>query len=132
MDKLIKIIKKKRFKRRFSALWIFLLMVEFVCPAFGHDATMVQETANFHNAFEQSIENKADFSKDAPLMVDCSEQHEQQTGCYDECLCHAFAIPSVNTISISETATAVIRIPHRYSNTIFNSLPPPYLPPKHS
>lgn len=132
MQKLYKIIKRKNNRRRIGAVWVFLLLIELVCPVFGHEAAEDVELESSRAVIVYSTESTAKSSNDLPSMTACDEQHGNKIFCLDECLCHSTAIPSANSINIKESVSAVARIPHHYENTVFNFLPPPFQPPKNS
>ena len=134
MLSIYKKIKKKRNLRRISAVWLFLLAVELFCPAFCGDSVYADEIDAPRSAsvsiFSNESKNKSD---DASISsYDQSGDDHGQTVCNDECLCHATAIPGIDVIAFKSTKVNGERIAFRYGEPLFNSLPPPFQPPKRS
>jgi hypothetical protein len=132
MHKVYRIIRRKRNLRRLAVLWVFLLVIELFCPVLGDEQAFAAEIPTPKTRITTAVD-KSDESSQTSLDV-CREQdrHHEQTSCNDECLCHATAIPSINIISFNETVSRNESIPFRYGNPVFNSLPPPFQPPKNS
>ena len=132
MQGILKLIRRKIIRKRVAVLWLGLVAIELFCPALCEIGTNAappppsQSTVSVAIAVEQSDERAA-----AITNCETDGDHETSGDCNDECLCHAVAIPSiagdVTSSSIERTA-----IPLKYGFPIFNSLPPPYLPPKFS
>jgi len=131
MNTVFKLIKKKSRRRVIGGFWLFLLMIELICPVFGHEAGDIPLNSK-HDQNVFSTEKRAKSSENFPSVTTCNERHNKNPFCGDECLCHTTAIPSVNSITIKESVEFFARIPHRYEEAVFNFLPPPFQPPKHS
>lgn len=121
-------LRKRAVKRRFVALWFCLVAIELFCPALCEQT--FAETSNFSQA-ELNISTKTKSGTSETSLSSCDDQgeHGQSVVCNDECLCHAIAIPSV-AIRMDPLSVQRERIAVRFHETAFNSLPPPYLPPK--
>ena len=133
MQKVFRFIKKKRNLRRLSVVWLFLLTMELFCPAFCDEPTFAAELNIPQSQISVSIEVK-DKASETSLSA-CEHQNSgnhDETVCNDECLCHATAIPSINGINLKHSVISVESIAFRYGKPIFNSLPPPFQPPKNS
>ncbi len=133
MQRFYKIIKRKRNLRRFAALWLFLLVIELFCPAFGDAESIIAAEFNFSQPhFATLVEAKGKSSESSISACDGHDQNHEKVPCNDECLCHATAIPSVNIVTLKQTAFRDGERPFRYGDPLFNSLPLPFQPPKRS
>jgi len=133
MQRLIRSIRKKKNLRRLAALWLFLLVIEFFCPVFGDEESIIVAGLNDSQCAVVSAIKEND--KNAGISItagDPDHHNHEQSVCHDECLCHATAIPSVNIITLKQSVTGSQSIAFRYGNPVFNSLPPPFQPPKNS
>lgn len=131
MLRVFRYIKKKRNLRRLSAVWLCLVIIELFCPIFCDEPTFAatsspQTTINYSIAETENTSNA--------FLSGCDHENtgEEGTLCNDECLCHATATLSLNITGIKESFTHGERIAFSYGEPVFNSLPPPYLPPKNS
>lgn len=132
MQKVFPFIKKKRNLRRLSAIWLCLVLIELFCPVFCDEPTFAatnspQTTVNYSISSDEENISCASISGS-----DHQNSSEEKTVCNDECLCHATAVPVLNVISLKESIAHEERIAFGYGEPVFNSLPPPYLPPKNS
>lgn len=130
MRGILKVVRRKIVRKRVVVLWLGLVAIELFCPALceigtnaappGGSTTSVTIVRDVYEGPKTSVSN-------------CENEgdHQPVGDCNDECLCHAVAIPSiagdVTSSSIERTS-----IPLKNGFPIFNSLPPPYLPPKFS
>lgn len=115
-----------------SALWLFLVIIELLCPVIGPE--QIAAAGHHSPAAEIKVSNQSkENSADAKFSVSASqEQHSQQVVCNDECLCHAAAIPGIPFAMEKSTFSRSEQTAFFAANPIFNSLPPPFLPPKNS
>jgi len=134
MQKVFRIIKRRRNLRRLSVVWLFLLTIELFCPAFCDDSDFRTENYPPKSQITASIESEKAESSETSVSI-CDNQNSgdhNKTVCNDECLCHAVAIPSLNTVDLKNSVVHSEKIAVHLSQPIFNSLPPPFLPPKNS
>jgi len=133
MKKFFRFVKKKRNLRRMSVVWLFLLTIELFCPAFCDEPNFAAELNSQQSQIAASIEGKEKSPKTS-VSADIlqSSGNNNETVCNDECLCHSTAIPSINGIIPKNSVVSVESIPFRYGKPVFNSLPPPFQPPKNS
>ncbi len=130
MKRFFKIIKKKKQKRRFSALCLFLIVIELLCPVFCDEPTFAAEQAS-PPTFERSFtESDKDSNEKSVSASESGAQDNQQTLCNDECFCHATAIPNLIIPPKEPAFFRSKRIAFHFGEPIYNSLPPPYHPPK--
>lgn len=132
MQKFFRLIKRKRNLRRMSVAWLFLLALELFCPVFCDEPAFAAE----HKSPQAEINMLVEGEKDSPdVSVSAAAFESTDDGeafCDDECLCHAVAIPSLNGINVKEFYSRSEAIRISYGKPLFNSLPPPYQPPKNS
>lgn len=132
MQQILRSLRKKKTLRRLAAVWLFLLAVELFCPAFGDAESVIaagHKDSQCTAAADAGEQNESGVSMTA---TDSDHQNHEQSVCHDECLCHATAIPSINIVTLTETIIDRENIAFRYGDPVFNSLPPPYQPPKQS
>lgn len=131
MTRFFQIIKKKRHKRRFSALCLFLIVIELLCPVFCDEPAFVASAQTSPATLERSfIESGKESNEKSFSAAESGAQENQQTVCNDECFCHATAIPN---LIIPPKEPAYLRsepIAFHFGAPVYNSLPPPYHPPK--
>jgi hypothetical protein len=134
VSSLYKVIKKKRNLRRLSAVWILLVAIELFCPAFCDEPAFAAEVNSPRSEVSFSVDDADKTSGQTFVSADEDQNicRQDKSVCNDECLCHATAIPSLNFAVSKETFTSKERLPFTYGEPVFNSLPPPYQPPKNS
>lgn len=133
MTRFFRIIKKKKNKRRLTALWLFLVVIELFCPVLGDEAVFAasQYAPPAATTISKNFSPKgSNLDRISVAFSLNQEQHPPQTCCNDDCLCHGMAMLSL-PVSIekssffrSERTTSSVR------NSFFNSPSPPYPPPK--
>lgn len=132
MLKVYRIIKKKRNLRRMSLAWLFLLAIELFCPIFCDEPAFAAEHKSPQTEINFVIE-KENESPDSSVSTAAFESADDgEAFCDDECLCHATAIPSLNGINVKQVYFRAEAIRISYGKPLFNSLPPPFQPPKNS
>ena len=132
MKRFFQIIKKKKHKRRFSALCLFLVMIELLCPVFCDEPTFAAAQISPATLERSFAETNKDSNEKSFSAAESRTQQNQQTGCKDECFCHATAIPNVFILPKEPAFFPSEQIAFQFSELVYNSLPPPYLPPKFS
>lgn len=134
MKNVYRIIKKKKNMRRLSAVWLLLIAIELLIPAFG-DQHVFAETdsakpkTNFTasaTTFDKPVCNEDSISS----ANDQTRNYQMTTVCHDECLCHVTPIPNLIAPSVKHPSLSSERMPIIFANPIYNSLPPPFHPPK--
>lgn len=133
MQKVFRFIKKKRNLRRLSVAWLFLLMIELFCPVFCDEPSFAAKLNSPKS--QQTVLIKSQNKSNETSISTCEHQNSgnhDETVCNDECLCHATAIPSINGIDLKQTVVCAESIAFYYGKPLFNSLPPPFQPPKKS
>ena len=91
--------------------------------------------AEFDNSECTAVSTIKETDTDAGVSMtagDPDHQNHEQAVCHDECLCHATAIPSINIVNLNQVVIYHEGIAFRYGDPLFNSLPPPFQPPKQS
>jgi len=134
MQKVFRIIKRKRNLRRQSALWLCLVMLELFCPVFCDEPAFAAQINSTKIEAAASINNRQEKSSET-FISGCDHQgsgNHEGTVCTDECLCHAVAITGLCPSSFKDSFNKGERIAFKYGEPVFNSLPPPFQPPKHS
>lgn len=131
MRGILKLIRRKIVRKRVAVLWLGLVAIELFCPALCEIGTNASPLPSQSTASVTIAVDGREESSTAISNCDTDGDHGTSGDCNDECLCHAVAIPAiagdVGSTSIERTA-----IPLKNGFPIFNSLPPPYLPPKFS
>ena len=132
MQGILKLIRRKIVRKRVAVLWLGLVAIELFCPALCEIGTNAAPPPPSQSTVSVII--PADGRDDDRTAISNCENdgdHETSGDCNDECLCHAVAIPSIaGDVASSSIERTVISL--KYGFPIFNSLPPPYLPPKFS
>ena len=132
MQKVFRFIKKRRNLRRLSVVWLFLVIIELFCPVFCDEPTFAANLNTEQAAVNYSIEKSEDNSQNSISAYDQQNFGEEKANCNDECLCHAMAVLSLNIVNLKDSFITREDIDFSYGEPVFNSLPPPYLPPKNS
>ena len=132
MKRFFQIIKKKKHKRRFSALCLFLVMIELLCPVFCDEPTFAAAQSSPATLKRSFAESNKDSNEKSFSAAESRTQENQQTVCNDECFCHATAIPNLIILPKEPAIFHSEQIAFRCGEPVHNSLPPPYLPPKFS
>ena len=109
-----------------SVLWLSLILVELFCPVFCDEPAFAAR----QNPPASVVQNLSEDKK--PPTISYYQSTEEEKVCNDECLCHAAAIPSLNIATLKELPSLRETIALRYGKPLFNSLPPPFQPPKNS
>lgn len=134
MSRIFRIIKKKKNKRRLTALWLLLVAIELFCPALCGNPTFAAETSS--PPANISSDDQKNSKCEQISVSDCRSQNQngqqQQIICNDECLCHAVAMRAIPFSIQKPTTRSNEKIAFLFSSPIFNSLPPPHRPPKNS
>lgn len=134
MQKVFRIIKRKRNLRRLSALWLCLVMLELFCPVFCDEPAFAAKVNSPRTEAAASINNSQEKSSETSISG-CNHQgsdNHEGTVCMDECLCHGVAITGLGPSNFKESFNKGERIAFKYGEPVFNSLPPPFQPPKNS
>ncbi len=130
---MLRSLRKKKNLRRLAAFWLFLLVIEFFCPVFGDGESIIAANLDASRCTAVSTVKENDRSGGVSMTAgDPDHQSHEQAVCHDECLCHATAIPSINIINHDKAIISRESIAFRYGDPLFNSLPPPFQPPKRS
>ncbi|HQU81811.1 MAG TPA: hypothetical protein PKY59_01715 [Pyrinomonadaceae bacterium] len=132
MQKVFRFIKKKRSLRRLSAVWLFLVIIELFCPVFCDEPTFAATSNPSQTTVNRSIEETEDNSETSITDYDHQNSDEKGNFCNDECLCHAMVVMSLNFVNIKDSLITGERMAFSYGEPLFNSLSPPYIPPKNS
>ena len=119
--------------RRMSLAWLFLLAIELFCPVFCDEPAFAAELKSPQPSEINFVIGKEDKPLYSALSLDALENaDDSEAFCNDECLCHATAIPSLNGITVRKLYFRSETINTSYGKPVFNSLPPPFQPPKNS
>lgn len=132
MQKVYRIIKRKRNLRRLSAVWLFLVVIELFCPVLCDEPAFAAEINCPQSAITLSVTDKDEPLNSVASSASFQSTDDHQSFCDDECLCHAAAIPSLNGINVRQLYSRSEAIRLSYGKPLFNSLPPPFQPPKNS
>lgn len=129
MKRFFQTIKKKKHKRRFGALWLFLIALELFCPVLCDEPAFAAQ----QNSPTSSIQILSETDHiDGSELTSASDYEEagDQPLCNDECLCHATAVPNASIALLKELSFSGEQIV--FSTPVFytNSLSPPHQPPK--
>ena len=131
MQRIFRTIKKKKNLRKVSAVWLFLVIVEILCPVFGNE-NISATPLNFKQETNYSRADRND-SYQASISTSVNlEDKGNQTICHDECLCHVTALISFTDFDVKEDSFNSERLSFLVSSFAYSTLPPPYLPPKKS
>lgn len=130
MQRIFRAVKKKRNLRRLGAMWLFLIVLELFCPVFCEMQTFAAEPKFPSPEKTFSVDRENDSTENFVSACNHQNSHHEQITCNDECLCHATAIPNLGIIAHKESVVRSEPIAFNFGEPIFNSLPPPYHPPK--
>ncbi|MCW5949430.1 MAG: hypothetical protein KIT41_08060 [Pyrinomonadaceae bacterium] len=129
MKGILKLVRRKIVRKRVAVLWLGLVAIELFCPALCETGTNAATPPSRSTASTSIVIDGQDELRTAISGCENDGDHEPVGDCDDECLCHAVAIPStagdVRSSLIERTAISL-----KSNFPIFNSLPPPYIPPK--
>ncbi len=132
MQKIFRIIKRKRNLRRLSAVWLCLVILELFCPVICEQPNSATLLNSAKTEIIASLESKSDLDKTSISTLEQSTDKSEQSNCNDECLCHANVITSFNFVDLKDSFDKDEQIAFSYGEIILNSLPPPFQPPKNS
>jgi hypothetical protein len=133
MKRFFQTIKKKKYKRQFCVLWVFLIAIELFCPVFCDEpAFAAQQSSSTSSVVRNVAENDGDVAETTISASAFEAQDDRQPDCNDECLCHATAIPGITISSLKETVLPGERIAFSTAAPAVGSHSPPYQPPKFS
>lgn len=132
MQKVFRIIKRKRNLRRLSAVWLCLVILELFCPVICEEPNSATLINSQKTEVIASIEKDSDANKTSISALEQSTDKSEQSNCEDECLCHANVITSLNFVDLRDSFDKDEQIVFSYGEPVFNSLPPPFQPPKNS
>ncbi|MCC7306406.1 MAG: hypothetical protein IT173_02475 [Acidobacteria bacterium] len=131
MKGILKFVRRNIVRRRFVVLWLGIMAIELLCPSLHAIGTNAAPPLSGTTTLVSNVVDERGESETAISNCENDCDHEPVGDCNDECLCHAVAIPGivgdVQTSSVYGTS-----IPLKNGYPVFNSLPPPYLPPKFS
>lgn len=132
MQEVFRFIKRKRNIRRLGAVWLALVIIELFCPVFCDEPTFAATSNASQTTVNRSVAETED--KSQTYITDCDHQNSDEEGnyCNDECLCHAMVVMSLNFVNLKDSVTLSERMAFSYGEPLFNSLSPPYIPPKNS
>lgn len=131
MKRFFQTIKKKKHKRLFGVLWLFLIVMELFCPVLCDEPAFAAETLTARTSISVNSSEANDEAENKSISVsDSQAQDEQHTACNDECLCHATAIPNAVASTFRELVTTGEQIAFSSANPVFGSFSPPHRPPK--
>ncbi len=130
MQRLFRVIKKKRNLRRLIAVWLLFVMIELFCPALCGTQTFAAEINFPPDEINISVNQKNAAAEISLSAGNHKDQNHQQTVCNDECLCHATAIPNSIVPPKEPVSFRSEQITFHFGEPVYNSLPPPYHPPK--
>jgi hypothetical protein len=131
MQKVFRIIKRKRNLRRLSAVWLCLVILELFCPVICEQPNSATLINSANTGIIASLESKSDFDETSISTLEQSTDNSKQNNC-DECLCHANPIISFNFVNLKDSFDKDEQIAFSYGELVINSLPPPFQPPKNS
>lgn len=132
MLKVFRIIKRKRNLRRLSAVWLCLVILELFCPVICEEPNSATLINSQKSEIIASIEKAGDSDETSISTLEQSTDKSEQSNCDDECLCHANPITSLNFVDLKDSFIKDEPIAFSYGEPVFNSLPPPFQPPKNS
>lgn len=132
MQKVFRIIKRKRNLRRLSAVWLCLVFVELFCPVICEEPNSATLLNSRKTEIIASIEKMGDSGETSISTLEQSTDKSEQSNCNDECLCHANVITSLNFVDLKDSFDKDGQIAFSYGELVINSLPPPFQPPKNS
>lgn len=124
MKRFFQIIKKKKHLRLLSVMWVFLVMIEMLCPIFCAEPAFAAQQNSPASIVQSLSENEK-----AAATSDYHSSHDHKA-CSDECLCQGTAIVGIGFSTPEKTFFRSERIAFLTSNPYTNSLSPPHQPPK--
>lgn len=131
MKDMLKFIRRRIIRKRLAVLWVGLVAIELFCPALCEIGPTGAPLPGQSVASAATLADKSEEGRTSISNCENDGDQEPVGDCNDECLCHAVAIPSI----VGDVASSPIdrtSIPLKNGFPIFNSLPPPYIPPKFS
>ena len=132
MKRFFQVIKKKKHKRRFAALCLFLISLELFCPVLSDEKISLAAALQVDSPTTSSVV-KFDDDESTEKSVTTSDSQapeNHQTNCNDECFCHATALPNAAIPPLKEPFVRQETVAFNFGEPLTNSLPPPYHPPK--
>lgn len=129
MKRFFQIIKKRKHKRRFGVLLMFLIAVELFCPVFCDEPAFAAER-KAPSSFVQTVSENAAVTNEESAVISGYQTTEGEEICTDECLCHATAIPAVSIPLPEKSFFRGAPIAFLITAPYTNSLSPPHQPPK--
>lgn len=134
MQYILRVIKRKKNLRRLSAVWLLLIAIELLCPAFGDEqafaAANLAQPETFVSVGTTSVGDLVNSNNSLSSSDSQAQNYQPTTVCNDECLCHATAIPNLVVPTVKPPTYPSERIVFLFGNPIHTSLPPPFHPPK--
>ncbi len=132
MKRFFQTIKKKKHKRQFCVLWLFLIVLELFCPVLCDEPAALAAQQNSPAQIVQNFSEPDDATAAGKESTSISDydQGDEQPLCNDECLCHAVAVPNASIASLKESSFSGERIIFSTPGFYTNSLSPPHQPPK--
>lgn len=130
MKRFFQIIKKKKHKRRFSAFCLFLIVIELLCPVFCDEPTFAAAQTSPATLERSFIESDKGSNEKSFSAAERRTPENQQTVCNDECFCHATAVLNLIIPPKEPAFFHSEQIAFHFGEPVYNSLPPPYHPPK--
>lgn len=131
MKRFFQTIKKRKHKRQFSVLWVFLIAIELFCPVFCDEPAFAAEQKS-PPSFVQTVSENDTVTNEESATISGYQAAQEEEICTDECLCHATAIPGVSFPSQEKSFYRGEPIAFLITAPYTNSLSPPHLPPKTS
>ncbi|HCA57113.1 MAG TPA: hypothetical protein DEP46_03910 [Blastocatellia bacterium] len=131
MKGILKFVRRKIVRKRFVVLWLGLVAIELFCPALCEIGTNAAPPLSGSTAQVTIVGDERAESQTVISNYENDGDNEPVGDCNDECLCHAVAIPGI-VGDVASSSVYWTSIPLKNGFPIFNSLPPPYLPPKFS
>jgi len=132
MQKVFRIIKRKRNLRRLSAVWLCLVILELFCPVICEEPNSATLLNSANTEIIASITKSRDSDKTFISTLEQNTNNSERSNSEDECLCHANVITSFNFVDLKDSFDKDEQIAFSYGELVVNSLPPPFQPPKNS
>lgn len=129
MQRIFQIIKKKKNLRRISVVFLALVVIELFSHAQSGKKTFAAELSSTVVGITISNESKDKRTETAVTIPDNHRQDPEQTPCNDETSHHDIIISNFSH-PLKKAFFRSERIAFNFGEPIYNSLPPPYLPPK--
>jgi hypothetical protein len=132
MYKIYLTIKKKRNLRRFSAVFLVMVVMELFCPVFCDEPSYAKQinqtkTQISSKVYDSDISREVSFSPREDCISDDGEEI-----CNDECLCHSTVVPYLTVVNSKMSSRQKEITELQYGEPLINSLSPPFQPPKNS